>query len=70
MFSDLMNQIRRFPQNYHVEVIWSKREYLDVDPVFRLMRFPLDGELRFYFEKFDFIDYKMTWSRHLFLFYF
>ena len=35
------------------------------------MRFPLDGELEFYFEKLIFIDYlKMTWSRHLFLFYF
>ena len=44
---------------------------LGVDPAFRLMRFPLDGELDFYFEKLIFIDYlKMTWSRHLFLFYF
>ena len=36
------------------------------------MRFPLDGETRFLlFEKLIFIDYlKMTWSRHLFLFYF
>ena len=35
------------------------------------MRSPLDGELDFYFEKLIFIDYlKMTWSRHLFLFYF
>ena len=25
--------------------------YHGVDPVFRLMRFPLDGELDFYFEK-------------------
>ena len=42
-----------------------------MDPVFRLMRFPLDGELEFLFENFVFIDYlKMTWSRHLFLFYF
>ena len=30
-----------------------------------------NGELEFYFEKLVFIDYlKMTWSRHLFLFYF
>ena len=35
------------------------------------MRFPLDGELDFYFEKWFFIYcLKMTWSRHLFLFYF
>ena len=27
-----------------------------VDPVFRLMRFPLDGELDFLFWKIDFID--------------
>ena len=31
--------------------------------------FPLDGKLDFYFEN-DFICSKMTWSRHLFLFYF
>ena len=29
-----------------------------MDPAFRLMRFPLDGELDFNFEKFDFIDYE------------
>ena len=30
-----------------------------------------NGELDFYFENLIFIDYlKMTWSRHLFLFYF
>ena len=34
------------------------------------MRFPLDGELDFYLKKIDFIYSKMTWSRHLFLFYF
>ena len=29
------------------------------------MRFPLDGETRFLFEKLIFIDYlKMIWSRH------
>ena len=35
------------------------------------MRFPLDGELDFYLEN-DFYLFirKMTWSRHLFLFYF
>ena len=27
-----------------------------VDPAFRFMRFPLDGELDFYFEKLIFID--------------
>ena len=44
-----------------------------MDPAFSMarMRFPLDGETRFLFEKLIFIDYlKMTWSRHLFLFYF
>ena len=42
-----------------------------VDPAFRLMRFPLDGELDFNLKNDFFIDYlKMTWSRHLFLFYF
>ena len=45
-----------------------------VDPAFRLnarMRFPLEWRARFLFEKLIFIDYlKMTWSRHLFLFYF
>ena len=42
-----------------------------VDPAFRLMRFPLDGELDFLFEKLIFyLIKKMTWSRHLFLFYF
>ena len=30
---------------------------------------PLDSKLDFWFEN-DFIYYKMTWSRHLFLFYF
>ena len=41
-----------------------------VDPAFRLMRSPLNGELYFYFEKrFNWLK-KMTWSRHLFLFYF
>ena len=36
------------------------------------MRFPLDGELEFfYLKKLIFIDcLKMTWSRHLFLFLF
>ena len=35
------------------------------------MRFPLDGELDFLFEKNWFLLIKkMTWSRHLFLFYF
>ena len=42
-----------------------------VDPAFRLMRFPLDGELDFYLKNYDFyLLRKMTWSRHLFLFYF
>ena len=42
-----------------------------MDPTFRLICFPLDGELDFYFKKLIFIDYlKMTWSRYLFLFYF
>ena len=40
-----------------------------VDPVFLLMRFPLDGELDFYLKMILFIK-KMTWSCHLFLFYF
>ena len=37
-----------------------------------LMRFPLGWRARFLFEKLIFIDClkKMTWSRHLFLFYF
>ena len=34
---------------------WSRHF---VDPVFRLMRFPLDGETHFLFWKIDFIDYK------------
>ena len=35
------------------------------------MRFPLDGELEFLFEKWFYLfKEKMTWSRHLFLFYF
>ena len=47
--------------------------HVAVDLAFRStsMRFPLDGELEFLFEKLIFIDYlKMTWSCHLFLFYF
>ena len=45
--------------------------YMFVDPKFLAHALPLDGELTFYFEKyFDFIFKKMTWSRHLFLFYF
>ena len=38
-------------------------------PHFGSMRFPLDGELSFYFKN-DFYSLKLTWSRHLFLFYF
>ena len=54
---------------YLKKVIKNKSHY--VDPAFRLMRFPLDGELDFYLKIWFFIDYlKMTWSRHLFLFYF
>ena len=41
-----------------------------VDPAFRLMRFPLDGELDFYLKNWFLFIKKMTWSRHLFLFYF
>ena len=42
-----------------------------MDPAFRLMRFPLDGKLDLDLKKKIFIDYlEMTWSRHLFLFYF
>ena len=45
-----------------------------VDPAFSIarMRFPLDGETRFFIIwKIDFYWLrKMTWSRHLFLFYF
>ena len=40
-----------------------------VDPAFRLMRFPLHSELNFYLKN-DLLIKKMTWSRHLFLFYF
>ena len=47
---------------------WSRHF---VDPAFRLMRFPLDGKLDLDLKKKIFIDYlEMTWSRHLFLFYF
>ena len=40
-------------------------------PHFELNAFPTRWRARFLFEKLIFIDYlKMTWSRHLFLFYF
>ena len=39
-----------------------------MDPAFWLMHFPLDGELDF--ENDFYCLEKMTWSRHLFLFYF
>ena len=39
-------------------------------PHFRSMRFPLDGELDFYLKNWVLLIEKMTWSRHLFLFYF
>ena len=45
---------------------WSRHF---VDLVFWLNVLPLDGELDFY-SKNDFIFKKMTWSCHLFLFYF
>ena len=41
-----------------------------MDPAFRLMHFPLDGELDFYLKNWFLFIKKMTWSRHLFLFYF
>ena len=47
--------------------------YPSVDPAFRLLECVSHSmaKLDFYFEKLIFIDYlKMTWSRHLFLFYF
>ena len=50
----------------HKHSVWRNHV---VDPAFRLMRFPLDGELDSYFEN-DFTYSKMTWSCHLFLFYF
>ena len=40
-----------------------------MDPAFRLMHFPLDSELGFYLKN-NLLIKKMTWSRHLFLFYF
>ena len=40
-----------------------------MDPAFRLNELLLDGELDFY-SKNDLFIKKMTWSRHLFLFYF
>ena len=44
---------------------------MTVDPAFRLNAFPTQWRARFLFEKIDFIYcLKMTWSRHLFLFYF
>ena len=53
------------------EIIEMVPKWQSVDPAFRLMRSPLDGELDFLFEKLIFIYcLKMTWSRHLFLFYF
>ena len=46
-----------------IMIVWT--------PHFVLMRFPLDGELDFYSKNYDFYFIKkMTWSRHLFLFYF
>ena len=48
--------------------------YLSVDPAFSAQcsnALPTRWRARFLFEKLIFIDYlKMTWSRHLFLFYF
>ena len=40
-----------------------------MDPTFLLDAFPLDDELVFYLKN-DLLIKKMTWSRHLFLFYF
>ena len=51
-------------------------DHIGVDPAFSMarMRFPLEWRNSIFiilFEKLIFIDYlKMTWSRHLFLFYF
>ena len=52
--------------------LWVSKEPCGPRISMARMRFPLDGELDFfYFENLIFIDYlKMTWSRHLFLFYF
>ena len=56
-----LDPLKKIPQ-------WSRHF---VDPAFRLMRFPLDGELDFDLKNWFFVDYlKMTWSRHLFLFFF
>ena len=41
-----------------------------VDPAFRLMRFPLEGELDFNLKIWFLFIKRMTWSHHLFLFYF
>ena len=38
--------------------IKTRSHYFSVDPVFWLMRFPLDGELDFWCEKLIFIDYE------------
>ena len=59
-----------FKKNILQKFIILKNKCDIVDPAFRLMRFPLDGELDFNLKNDFFIDYlKMTWSRHLFLFY-
>ena len=49
---------------------FSFSKNITMDPAFRLMRFPLDGELDFNLKSDILLIKKMTWSRHLFLFYF
>ena len=65
-------KIAFFSERKYFEYIWSPKHLRVLwIPHFGLMRFSLDGELDFYLKNWFFIDYlKMTWSRHLFLFYF
>ena len=64
-----MKKNLQFFNRYYIHLFKNNLKYILVDPVFRLMRFPLDDELDFNLKMILFIKI-MTWSRHLFLFYF
>ena len=61
----------RFILSSSLTIHFPQRSRHFVNPTFRLMRFPLDGETRFVilFDE-NLIFRKKTWSRHLFFFIF
>ena len=46
--------LKKLLVKYGIRGLFDRRSYVCVDPAFRLMRFPLDGELEFYLKNYDF----------------